>query len=101
MDSHQKSSDKELTIFEKPKNIRAILYALYGICMILVLLDFVVHRHTEVAIEKLPGFYAFYGFTACVLLVLLATQMRKLVMRKENYYLNSQQTPSKQVRQRR
>jgi len=33
--------------------------------------------------------YAVYGFTACVLLVLLGIVLRKLVMRKEGYYRDS------------
>ena len=37
-------------------------------------------------IEKIPGFYAFYGFIGCVVLVLLATAMRKVLMRDEDYY---------------
>jgi hypothetical protein len=32
------------------------------------------------------GFYSVYGFVACVLLVLLAKEMRKLLIRKEDYY---------------
>ena len=32
------------------------------------------------------GFYGFYGLVACVTLVLLATQLRKILMRKESYY---------------
>jgi hypothetical protein len=32
------------------------------------------------------GFYAIYGFVACVILVLVAKEMRKLVMRDEDYY---------------
>lgn len=32
------------------------------------------------------GFYALYGFIGCIILVLVAAQMRKIVMRKENYY---------------
>jgi len=32
------------------------------------------------------GFYSLYGFVACVILVLLAKEMRKLVMRDEDYY---------------
>ena len=32
------------------------------------------------------GFYAGYGFVACVLLVLIAKEMRKLLMRREDYY---------------
>jgi hypothetical protein len=36
--------------------------------------------------ESLWGFYAVYGFAACVLLVLLAKQLRKLLKRPEDYY---------------
>jgi hypothetical protein len=36
--------------------------------------------------ENLPAFYAVYGFVACVLLVLIAKEMRKVIMRKEDYY---------------
>ena len=36
--------------------------------------------------EGLWGFYAIYGFVACVILVLLAKEMRKLLMRDEDYY---------------
>ncbi len=36
--------------------------------------------------ENIPAFYAMYGFVACVLLVVLAKWMRKVVMRKEEYY---------------
>lgn len=32
------------------------------------------------------GSYAVYGFTACVLLVLLGILLRRLVMRDEDYY---------------
>ena len=50
------------------------------------LADFVVHRHIDIGWEKLPAFYALYGFVACVMLVLLAKKLRKVVMRKEDYY---------------
>lgn len=35
---------------------------------------------------EFPASYAIYGFTACVLLVLLGRFLRRLVMRKEDYY---------------
>ena len=38
------------------------------------------------AILLMIGFYAVYGFVACVLLVLLAKEMRKVLIRKEDYY---------------
>ena len=50
------------------------------------MLDFVVDRHTESQVEELTAFYAVYGFVACVILVILAAQMRKFLMRDEDYY---------------
>ncbi len=42
--------------------------------------------HVHYGFEQIPGFHAAYGFVSCVLLVLLAAQMRKLVLRDEDYY---------------
>lgn len=72
--------------FDKPKNVKHILTGLYVICGLLVALELVVHRHTEHPWEGLFGFYPLYGFVGCVVLVLVATLMRKVVMRDENYY---------------
>lgn len=72
--------------FDKKENIQKVLRIFYIICAGLVLAELVIHRHVLHSWEHLFGFYALYGFVACVLLVLLATQMRKLIMRKEDYY---------------
>lgn len=63
-----------------------MMIVFYVLCALLVLLDFVVHRHIYLDFEKIPTFYALYGFVACVVLVVLAKLMRKVVMRDENYY---------------
>jgi hypothetical protein len=34
----------------------------------------------------IPAFYCFYGFIACTVLVICATQLRKVLMRREDYY---------------
>lgn len=49
-------------------------------------MDLFIHRHIYHSWESFTGFYAFYGFLACVVLVLLARELRKLVMRDEDYY---------------
>ena len=78
--------DEPLGFFEKPENIKWMLRIFYGICALLVIVDFFVHRHIYHSWEKIPAFYAIYGFIGCVVLVLIATEMRKFLMRKEDYY---------------
>ena len=81
------SADKQKTyLFDNPRNVRRVVLGLVGVCVILVGLDLVVHRHVSHPWETMFGFYAVYGFVACVLLVLLAKEMRKLLIRKEDYY---------------
>jgi len=73
-------------IFDKPENVRRLLRILYLACALLLAADLFVHRHVAHSWESLWGFYAFFGFVACVLLVLLAKQLRKLLKRPEDYY---------------
>ena len=80
---------KRSYLFDNPRNVRFVVRLLVFCCALLFLLDFVLHRHVEHPWEAFSGFYAIYGFTACVILVLLARELRKLVMRKEKYYRKS------------
>jgi len=73
-------------IFDNPKNVWRVIYALHAICAVVFVADFFVHRHVEHPWEALYGFYCVYGFVACVLLVLIAKEMRKVLMRREDYY---------------
>ncbi|PMG76559.1 hypothetical protein BCU84_13470 [Shewanella sp. 10N.286.51.B7] len=73
-------------LFDKPKNIQRILYLLYTCCALLVVLDFVIHRHVYHSWENLPAFYPIYGFVGCVILVVVASWMRSFLMRPEDYY---------------
>jgi len=83
-------------LFDDPRNVRRTLYMLYAICALVFLLDLVnlgLHwigagelRHAEHPWERLAGFHPIYGFVACVLLVLIAKQLRKILMRDEDFY---------------
>ena len=72
--------------FDKPKNVRHILRGFYTICLGLLLADIFYHRHVTHSWESLWGFYPLYGFVACVVLVIAAKGLRKLVMRDPRYY---------------
>jgi len=75
--------------FDRPEVIKWMLRIFYSICIALVIVDFIIHRHIVTDVEKIPAFYAIYGFVACVALVLVSSQMRKFLMRGEHYYTNS------------
>jgi len=79
-------TDNKKHLFDNPRNVERLLKGFYVICILLVVADFIIHRHTTMEWEKIPAFYAIYGFIACVVLVVIAKWMRKVIMRKENYY---------------
>ncbi len=56
--------------------------------LILLILEFVFHRHAEVELETIVFFPALYAFVVCIAIVLGGIILRKLIMRKEDYYNN-------------
>jgi hypothetical protein len=73
-------------LFDKPRNVRRLLYVLYSICVLLFASEFLYQRHTQHAWDSWPGFYAGYGFVGCVLLVLIAKLLRRFLKRPEDYF---------------
>ena len=78
--------DEKPHFFDSPGNLKKFLRGFYIICAILLAVDFVHHRHVTHDWENLWGFYAVYGFVACVLLVKIAKLMRAVLMRAADYY---------------
>ena len=87
-------------LFDDPKNIKHVLHIFYGCCALLLVLDFVIHRHISHGWENLWGFYPLYGFVGCVILVFVATWMRTFLKRDEDYY-EKQDTKNRQIRKKR
>jgi hypothetical protein len=80
------AAKKKSHIFDDPRNVRRAIYALYAVCGLSLIADFFTYRHVDHPWEAYWGFYCIYGFVACVFLVLIAKQMRKVLMRGEEYY---------------
>ena len=59
---------------------------LLAIGAVLVMLEFIVHRHGEIALEDLPLFPAVYAFFVCIFIVVGGIWLRKIAMRPEDYY---------------
>lgn len=71
---------------DDPRNVRKLLLAFFALCAGLIALDLLYHKHAVLAFEEWFGFYAIYGFVACMILVLASKLLRKLVGRREDYY---------------
>jgi hypothetical protein len=71
---------------DEPRNVNKLLWALYVACGLLVVADFLIHKHPHFGADGWPAFYAFYGFLAFFIIVLLGKQFRKLIMRPPGYY---------------
>lgn len=71
---------------ERPGSVDKIIRFLGLICAAVVVADFFYEKHGHYSWEKFPGFYAFFGFVSCVALVLAARQLRRILMRDEDYY---------------
>jgi hypothetical protein len=68
------------------RNVDRLVRWFYGVCAVLIGIDIFVPKHGPFAVEHVFGFYGVYGFIACVALVLIAKQLRRVLMRPEDYY---------------
>jgi len=66
--------------------VQRVIVWLGVVCVVLFVLDFIVHRHAYAPGEGVPGFYAIVGFVAFTMIVLGASQLRRLILRNERYY---------------
>jgi hypothetical protein len=91
----ESEKDEKVYWLDDPANVKRVIRWFFVACAVVASLDVVlwwerrqhpdeVHEHFW--IEGTPFFYCWYGLGACVLLVLVAKQLRKVLMRDEDYY---------------
>lgn len=69
--------------------LRLVIRACYVLLALVVVWDilFVSKDHAHTAIEKIPGFWAIFGFLACVLIIIVSKWYGHLgIMTREDYY---------------
>ena len=71
---------------DRPRSVDKIIRAVAVICLVVVAADFFYEKHGHYSWEEWPGFYALFGFISCVVLVIAAKGLRKILMRDEDYY---------------
>ncbi len=77
---------KKTYLFDNPANVKRVIYAMAAIAVISIVGELFISRRVEHPWEAMSGFYGIYGFVAFVVLVLSAKQLRKILMRKDDYY---------------
>ena len=71
---------------DSPRTIQLIVRALVVACVLLLLADLAYHKHSHFDFEGWFGFFPLFGFAAYCIIVVGAKQLRRLVMRDEDYY---------------
>ena len=71
---------------DDPKNVTRIVWTLVAVCVLLLAAGFFIQMHVHYEWEAWPGFFAIFGFVAFAGAVLAGKQLRKILMRKEDYY---------------
>ena len=71
------------------KTVVRVCYVVLGLLVVADALPFLVAKehHTHTAAERLPGFWAVFGFVACTLIIFLSKWYGHAgIMKREDYY---------------
>ncbi len=79
---------------DDPKRVTLLLRVFYAACGVVLLSEFLIHKHGEHPLEETPFFHGWYGFLAIVVLVLVSVGLRKVVLRPEDYYGDTEVDPA-------
>ena len=77
---------RELKLFDDPKNVKRLLVVFFASLVVLLIVDFFIHKHPDFSWEGTPNFFAAYGYVSCVLLIFIARIIRPMIKRDEDYY---------------
>tara|TARA_B100001093_G_scaffold512821_1_gene583413 strand:+ start:82 stop:510 length:429 start_codon:yes stop_codon:yes gene_type:complete len=82
----KKVPNKKHYWLDDARNVNKIFYVLVFICIALVVSDAFYHKHTHYEFEGIFGFFGIFGFGLSFLLVLASRELRKFLIRDEDYY---------------
>lgn len=80
------SNNKDDNWLVRPSTIRLLWIVSMAVLAVTVLADLLIDRKGKFGIDGTIGFYAWYGFLSCVVLVASAKGLGVLLRRKDTYY---------------
>ncbi|MGH2378265.1 MAG: hypothetical protein ACRDGT_07285 [Candidatus Limnocylindria bacterium] len=78
--------EREPHLLARPGTIRVLRFAAAVALALVILAELLVERHPYFDADSPFGFYAWFGFGACVAMVLLARLVGRLLKRADDYY---------------
>ena len=83
----QENSEDKKYLFDKPASMKILAWSFLLSLVLLLALEFFIHKHIHFPSEEWPEFYCVFAFVGFVALVLSAKYiLRPLVKRREDYY---------------
>lgn len=79
-------NDERKFWLDSPGNVKKLIIGVVVICAGLLVAEFFYHKHAHFAVENWFGFYGFYGFIVFCGIVLIGKELRRFLMRDEDYY---------------
>lgn len=81
----EKEGDKRYWL-DDMRNVYRLFWGLVIVCALLLVTDAVYEKHVILEFENWFGFFGLFGFFGSFALVLVAREMRKVLMRDEDFY---------------
>ena len=72
--------------FYRKSSIKKLWIGTWVILALTVIAELFVHLHPHFKVEAIFAFHAWYGFLACVAMVVFAKLLGYLIKRKDDYY---------------
>ena len=74
---------------DRPENVKRLWRGFIAALVALLVAEFGFTMHPHFAIDALYGFYAWYGFLACAVLIGVAKALGYVLKRSDTYYERS------------
>ena len=71
---------------DEPRNIKRLWRGFLALLALTVLAEFAVAPHPHFAVESVFGFNAWFGFLACVAMIVVARLLALFLKRPDSYY---------------
>jgi hypothetical protein len=71
---------------DDPRHVKLLWRLFLGILVLVVLIGALIPLHPHFDLESLFGFYAWFGFIACVVMIVAAKGLGLLLRRPDTYY---------------